>query len=74
MLYEEHVHYLIFGKSFSKMLCKCYLNLKNRLWSPPGSILGPVLFSIYIHDLPNCIEKSTVRRMFAHDTTLTASV
>ena len=39
---------------------------------PQESILGPLLFLIYINDLPNCIEKSTLR-MFADDTTLTAS-
>ena len=39
---------------------------------PQGSILGPLLFLIYINELPGSLEFSFAR-MFADDTTLTAS-
>ena len=37
-----------------------------------GSILGPLLFLIYINDLPGSLEFSSATK-FADDTTLTAS-
>ena len=36
---------------------------------PQGSYLGPLLFLVYINDLPNCLEKSNVS-MYADDTCL----
>ena len=46
-----------------------YLKIKTCV--PQGSILGPLLFLIYVYDFPNCIKSSESNMlMYADDTCL----
>ncbi len=44
-------------------------NLKVNCGVPQGSTLGPLLFLIYVNDMPNC-SKKVAFRIFADDTAL----
>ncbi|CAB4029666.1 Hypothetical predicted protein, partial [Paramuricea clavata] len=65
-----------FRSCLSERKQKCFVNghfSTNRLLRcevPQGTILGPLLFLIYINDLPNCLSHSRAR-MYADDTHLT---
>ena len=65
--------YLEGRKQFVSLNCKSSNVGSLTHGVPQGSILGPVLFCIYINDLPICLEKENVKcDLFADDSTIHA--
>ena len=64
--------YLINRRQYVKYNGICSRAQNINCIIPQGSILGPLLFLIYMHDLPNCINNSKVI-LFANETTLYVS-
>ena len=80
----KEVELIWFKNYLSSRRTKCKINDKTSSWEPStigvpqGSILGPLLFAIYINDLPHYIKKHETEEgsachLFADDTEITVS-
>ena len=65
------ISYLFDRKQFCKVGSAASSTKNIRCGVPQGSNLGPLLFLLYVNDLPNCLRYSSAE-MYADDTNLTA--
>ncbi len=66
---QQHIHKNKNRKSICLMNGKKSHAREIRCGVPQGSNLGPILFFLYINDLPKCLE-TTKANLFADDTNL----
>lgn len=72
LAYDWFVSYLSNRTQYCMVNGRLSQPLTVKTGIPQGSVLGPLLFIIYVNDLPNCLE-STRCNLFADDTQISAS-